>query len=225
MANGVSESRHSFLSKGLRRAFRRTWNELKLLRRHRRSVGKARRIAAGTDLKLHLGCGQVLRPGWVNIDLFARGADVHLDLREEWPFRSNTVLHVYSEHVMEHFDFPDEVNHFLGESLRVLKPGGIIDVGVPDAAWSLNAYGDENNECWRISRELWHPAYCETPLDHINFLFRQGGEHKYAWDEKTLTNQFRKSGFTSIERRDFDPALDTESRKIGTLYLRARKPA
>jgi hypothetical protein len=34
----------------------------------------------------------------------------------------------------------------------------------------------------------------------------------------------RRFGFTDIMRREFDPTLDADSRKIGTLYMRAIRP-
>ena len=131
---------------------------------------------------------------------------------------------MYSEHVFEHFEFSSEVPNFLSQSLRVLQPGGLFDVGVPDSEWPLQAYGHPAHEYWRFVESGCHPKWCETQLDHINYHFRQNGEHLYAWDEETLSRTLNKSGFTAVQRRDFDPALDTESRKTGTLYMRATKP-
>jgi len=38
-----------------------------------------------------------------------------------------------------------------------------------------------------ISRiEWWGPKWCDTPMHCVNYLFRQGREHKYAYDEETL---------------------------------------
>jgi predicted SAM-dependent methyltransferase len=193
-------------------------------RRHRRSVKKLLESINGkSELRLHLGCGPNLKPDWINIDLFAPNADAQLDLREDWPFPTDSASKVYSEHVFEHFEHPVEVRHFLAETLRVLKPGGTMDIGVPDTEWPLTAYGDDSDEYWRLAKSGWHPPFCETKLDHINYHFRQEGEHKYAWDAATLTNELQKAGFVSIERRDFDPSLDLERRKLGTLYVRAKK--
>ena len=38
----------------------------------------------------------------------------------------------------------------------------------------------------RARQSIWHPAWCTTRLEHINFHFRQGGEHKFAYDFETL---------------------------------------
>lgn len=214
-----------FLSKGLRQALRSVRVESDLNSRHRRSLSRVLSVtAAKSELKLNLGCGPNVKAGWVNIDLFDPNAELQLDLREPWPFAAGSVSHAYSEHVFEHFLFPDEVTHFLAEALRVLKSGGMIDIGVPDTAWPLKAYHDPSDEYWKLAKtDWWHPAYCQTRLDHINHHFRQGGEHKYAWDEETLAAKLAEAGFVSVKRREFDSALDTESRRAGTLYMCAKK--
>jgi len=160
----------------------------------------------------------------LNIDLFHPAADLHLDLRERWPFPDGSVSHIYSEHVLEHFEFSYPVPHIMAESFRVLCPGGVFDVGVPDTEWAIRSYGNPESLFFSMARSTWHPAWCETQLDHINEHFRQHGEHKYCWDTETLTRSLRRAGFTSITRREFDPDLDAEFRRMGTFYMRALKP-
>lgn len=207
-----------------RSALRQVEKEWQLSLRHRRSLKKVGRFVQTAALKLNLGCGENAKQGWVNVDLFHPDADLQLDLREPWPFAEGRVSHVYSEHVFEHFEFHSEVSHFLSESLRVLQPGAIFDVGVPDADWALRSYGNQDSDYWHYARTVFHPKWCETQLDHLNFHFRQNGQHKYAWNEETLSRSLSRSGFVGITRRQFDPSLDGESRRIGTLYMRAAKP-
>ncbi len=180
------------------------------------------RFVGTLPIRLHLGSGPNHKVGWVNIDLFHPDADLQLDLRDPWPFPSESASHIYSEHVFEHFDYYDEVPHFLSESMRILRRDGIFDVGVPDTEWPLRAYQDPEDEYWKMVGK-WHPRECVTQLDHINYHFRQRGEHKYAWDCETLQITLESHGFTMVERRGFDPALDCATRNPGTLYLRGRK--
>jgi predicted SAM-dependent methyltransferase len=206
----------------LRRAVRDVGTEGLLCLRHWSAARKAPRFMRGHPLKLNLGCGPNCKPGWLNIDLFDSHADLQLDLRKRWPFPDGSVAYVYSEHVFEHFELC-EVPHVLSESLRVLHNGGVFDVGVPDTEWPCRGYGNPEHDYWHFASE-WHPVSCETQLDHINYHFRQGEQHRYAWDEETLERSLQRSGFIGVVRRPFDATLDTESRRVGTLYMRAIKP-
>jgi predicted SAM-dependent methyltransferase len=81
---------------------------------------------------LNLGCGERFHPDWINIDLTAgrSGVIVH-DLAKGIPFSSESVDAVYLAAVFEHIRRNDAAN-FLREIYRVLKPVGIVRVGVPD---------------------------------------------------------------------------------------------
>jgi hypothetical protein len=216
----------SHSTKALRSAIRQIGSEWRMNSRHQSAVRKTSRFLQGAPLRLNLGSGPNAKKGWINIDLFDREADLQLDLREPWPFPDKSVSHIYNEHVFEHFELHDEVPHFLSEALRVLHSGGLFDVGVPDTEWPLHAYGNAADYYWRFAKTIL-PKWCETQLDFINYHFRQDrehGEHKYAWDEETLARSLQRSGFTRVLRRQFEPGLDSDSRRTGTLYMRAIKP-
>ena len=197
--------------------------ELSIAGRHRRGVAQARRLPVGADLKLHVGCGTKHKPGWVNIDLFAIGDVISLDLRRQLPFPTSSASIIYGEHVFEHLDFPGEAQSFLREALRVLKPGGLLSIGVPDVELVLRAYVNNDAQYFRHVRR-WHAAWCDTHLHQVNFAFRQGNEHKYAYDYETLAKVVLAAGFVELIRRDHDPNLDSEEWSFGTLYIDARKP-
>jgi predicted SAM-dependent methyltransferase len=214
------------LSTGAIEALRSLRKELRIQRLHRSGIRAARRYAGAGSLRLHLGCGPNYKPGWVNIDLLTKHrSDLLLDLREPLPFANGSVAYIYSEHVFEHFSYPGEVNRLLAECLRVLAPGGTFDVGVPDTQQAIyDFYVLRDPDKLARARELWHPPWCDLPLHQVNYHFRQGTQHKYAWDFETLSNALAKAGYTTIERRDFDPSLD-DARRAGTLYARAHKPS
>jgi len=208
---------------GLREAARQLRNEWTLFRRHRRELKKVSRFLQALPVKLHLGCGPNRKDGWVNVDLFDSRADLQLDLREPWPFPDNCASYIYSEHVLEHFEVHVEVPHLLGEALRVLEPGGVFDVSVPETGTLLRAYGDPGATYWSTaSAKGWHPG-CQTQLERINYHFRQDGEHKYAWDAETLARTLQAAGFAAVSQRNFDPTKDSADRLV-SLYMVGRKP-
>jgi predicted SAM-dependent methyltransferase len=175
-------------------------------------------------LRLYLGCGPVRREGWVHID-WARGADLRLDLRRPLPFATGSCCEVYSEHFLEHLEYPDDAMALLRECYRVLAPGGIISTGVPGTEWPLREYvGVESSGYFEYVKAQWHPSWCQTRLEHINFHFRQGTQHRFAYDFETLAHALTQAGFGDIIERRFDRARDAMHRARGTLYVDGRKP-
>ena len=81
---------------------------------------------------LNLGCGERFHPDWINVDLTeGRSNVISHDLVTGIPFAAESVDAVYHAALFEHIRRGDAAN-FLRETHRVLKPGGIVRVGVPD---------------------------------------------------------------------------------------------
>lgn len=190
--------------------------------RHRRAARALRRRRLERPLKLNLGCGDNPKPGWVNLDAFSDSADARLDLREPLPLPDGVASVVYSEHFFEHLRYPDEAERLLAESMRVLEPGGVFSVGVPDTEPLLRAYPDDAS-FFAEAREKWHHGMT-TPLHQINHHFRQAEEHRYAYDYETLKECLERAGFVGVRRREFEAGLDSEWRRDGTLYVAAQRP-
>jgi SAM-dependent methyltransferase len=224
MGLSIKKYAKRWMSYGLGQATDRWCDEWALSRRHRRERKKAALFLHSLPIKLHLGCGPNRKEGWVNVDLFDRGADLQLDLREPWPFPDHSVSYIYSEHVLEHFELHTEVPHFLHEAFRILQPGGVFNVGVPDTEEILRAYRQPQSTYWSTSAKRFHPDWCRTELDHINYHFRQDGEHQYAWDGETLSNVLQDTGFTDVQMRGYDPSFDSAFREFGSLSMTAVKP-
>ena len=209
---------------GLLLALRHLRSEIKILRMHRKGLRQVRKISNQKHLKLHIGCGCRIKQGWINIDL-SPGADISLDMREPLPLHADSCSFIYSEHFLEHLDYPESTRLFLSECYRVLEPGGIFSVGVPDTEWSLLEYaGRIHDGYFELAKKIWHPKWCQTEIEHINYHFRQGEEHKFAYDFKTLVYVLENVGFQQVQCRDFSEELDSKHRKLGTLYVNASKP-
>lgn len=204
-------------------AMRRLRSEWRIARQHRASVKRARRLPAQAGLKLQFGCGRKLKAGWINIDL-QPGADLALDLRRPLPFADGSCEFIYSEHFLEHIDYPEPAMSLLRECHRVLAPGGQISIGVPDTEWPLGEYaGISHDGYFETAKARWHPSWCQTRMEHLNFHFRNFDDHRFAYDFETLAKALSQAGFTQVLRREFDHALDDEGRALGTLYVRAAK--
>jgi len=81
---------------------------------------------------LNIGCGNRIHNDWVNIDKAPASQSVRqCDVENGLPFSDCSFDVVYHSHVLEHFTVND-APQFLAECHRVLKPGGLIRVVVPD---------------------------------------------------------------------------------------------
>lgn len=193
---------------------------------HRAGLRQLRRQSLTRPARLNLGSGAHRKAGFLNVDLMP-GGDITLDLRLGLPFESDCCELVFSEHCFEHFDYPEPISLLFRECLRVLRPGGELRFSVPDTEWPLTDYRDGADAAYfkACHENGWHPKYCTTRLEHINYHFRQGTEHRFAYDLETAEKALKEVGFLDIRTRSFDPSLDSQHRELGSLFVSARKSA
>ena len=97
---------------------------------HKIGVLKANKFLTMKDLKVNFGCGSSLKEGFLNID-FSSAADFRLDLRRPLPLATKSCELVFTEHFIEHLNYPEEAEQFIKECFRILKPGGEMLLSVP----------------------------------------------------------------------------------------------
>jgi predicted SAM-dependent methyltransferase len=179
---------------------------------------RASRLAGRSPLRLQFGAGRLAKEGWVNVDLVL-GAPVDLgwDLRRPLPFGDGTIDAIFHEHLLEHLDLEAGLQ-LMEESHRVLRPGGFLRIGVPDAGAYAASYaqrGDGMISAYRPGRP--------TPMLALQEVFYLHG-HRTMYDEETLALVLRSAGFSDVRRRSFGdsdivPAPDTPDRAVETLYV------
>lgn len=113
---------------------------------------------------------------------------------------------------------------FLRACKRVLRPGGRIHIGIPDSRYvGESCIKDPVDPEWlhkaRTVGSWAYPAYLRTGFEFINYNFRLGGDHKFAFDYTTLKSQLESAGFNNVQQRPFSPELDQLHRADGTLYV------
>jgi SAM-dependent methyltransferase len=201
------------------------------------------RLARLDGCRVNVGCGYRPTPGWVNLELKATAETYFWDCRRGLPFSDNRIIAIYCEHVFEHFYPESEAPLFMRECLRCLRPGGVLRIVVPDAGAYLHAYSqnwerlaalstiEQTQEGWRETRLNYkgiNNVY-RTKIQVINEVFRQGNQHKYAYDQETLLMVMRDAGFSNVVCQNFgisldhDMAPDSEARKAESLYVEGVK--
>jgi len=190
------------------------------------------------DIYANIGCGACgLDKGWINIDYIKyQNVTYPYDCRKNLPFANSTVKGIFCEHFFEHLDYKNEVPYFLQSCYRSLKKNGVLRVIVPDAEKYLLGYCAEGWDVLKKTRPLDDDLTdglmgmrYQTKMQLINEVFRQDGEHKYAWDFETMQLALNSAGFTIVEKMDYlkshDQALaiDMLIRKPESLYVEAVK--
>lgn len=129
-------------------------------------------------MKLNLGGGNQKIPGFINID--------RLNGQEAYPlpaYADGSVDEIRASHILEHFGHR-EVPEVLKEWVRVLKPGGVLKIAVPDFDYLVQHRHDE------------------LPLES----YLMGGQsdqndyHKSIFSERKLRDLMRYVGLTDVTR-------------------------
>ena len=79
-------------------------------------------------MRLHLGCGRNIMPGWTNVDIQPGPGVMVADLEEELPFEDNTVEEFLCVHAIEHLH---NVKGFMQELHRIAVPGAVATFKTP----------------------------------------------------------------------------------------------
>ena len=185
----------------------------------------ARPAAFIAPRRLHLGCGKRHIPGYHHIDILEFP---HVDTigPVEWlgHIRSDCAETIYACHVLEHFG-RYEVFDVVSEWFRVLRPGGILRVAVPDfeaAARYHVAHGDIRDVLGLLMGGQ------TTAFDY----------HRVIFDQTSLGELLEDVGFRHIRRYDWRatdhawlddfsqaylPHLDKERGTLVSLNVEAEK--
>jgi SAM-dependent methyltransferase len=177
--------------------------------------------------RLNWGCGESGEPGWINSDLKeGPGVDISCDILDGLPIESNTLDYVVSIHALPMISYPDLVP-VLEELRRVLKPGGVLRLALPDVDKGIRAY---------LAGEH---SYFAVPDDDARTLGGKFILHMlwFGYSVSMFTSEFahellERAGFEQIrdcrfgETNSEDPGItELDNREPETLFVEAVKPA
>lgn len=160
----------------------------------------------------------------------------HIDFKsriDELPFLGDGSAElIYCSHAIEYFD-RDDAKRVLREWRRVLAPGGVLRLAVPDFV-ALVALYQKTGELARILGPLYGKMGIATPQGPVTLY------HKTVYDQTSLTALLQECGFIDIDRWDwrgtehahvddhsqaYFPHMQKETGMLISLNLQASKPA
>jgi predicted SAM-dependent methyltransferase len=173
---------------------------------------RLRQLRRQHGARVNLACGPFVLPGFVNLDLRAAHPNViEYDCRWSLPFSDNTVSGIRTEHFFEHLEPRQELPAFLADCYRVLGQGGVLRIVVPDAERFLRAYCDDSLDAFAaLGVTQPFPEDLPTRMDIVNHTFHQWHEHRWGYDFETLEHRLRQSGFSRVERMEFQRSIDED---------------
>lgn len=183
--------------------------------------------------RLHLGCGLTSPPGWLNVDgswqvelanrprlrnllvktriLPQHRADIpwgkgirRLDLRDPLPFPDGSFGAIYTSHALEHL-YQAQAVELLGECVRVLRPGGVLRVVVPDLHACVERYlaakgrGDSAAADRLMEQLCFYDRSAGAGVMGLYYRLTSFHQHKWMYDIESLLPALRKAGLAQVE--------------------------
>lgn len=181
-------------------------------------------VAIATALRLNLGSGGAPLAGYTNIDRCYHGESVRQGCRlvegDVYPltqYADGSVDEVRASHVLEHIPWREGMD-VLREWVRVLKPGGVLKVAVPDFRYVA--------ERFLAGEGALTESYVMGGQTDVNDY------HRAIFDEEGLRKGFAELGLTDIDRwtseaedcASLPVSLNLMGRKSGELVPASEKP-
>jgi len=163
--------------------------------------------------KLHLGCGHKILDDWINCDIKPDKNIIKWDLTQEPPFDNNSIDFIFSEHVLEHFTL-DEGFRILVRCRKIMKPGSIIRIAVPDLNSCIREYQNKKGLVFRNEHQK-QLSKIRINAEFINKCFREHG-HKFLYDFDALAYNLKKAGFINVKRFGVGESSEAELKSLET---------
>lgn len=147
---------------------------------------------------LHLGCGPRRAENFCNVDITPQpSVDVVDDVSKLGRFPNDYAESIYACHVLEHFSH-HEVPIVFENWLRVLKPGGILRISVPDMDRIVKIYMKNWDHFQTDGHSPWIGLIYGGQIDPHDF-------HKTGFNFCWMKHLLEKAGFMDVQEYPHSP--------------------
>lgn len=175
--------------------------------------------------RLNWGSGTETEPGWINSDIKDDPAvDVICDILEGLPLETGSIDYAVSIHALPELRYP-EVLPALTELRRVLAPGGVLRLALPDLDRNIRAYLDGDRDHFLIPDEDGRSIGSKFILHTIWY-----GYSKTFFTYDFIAELLGKAGFAEVWRCNFGQTaspfpqiVELDNRREESLFVEARK--
>jgi SAM-dependent methyltransferase len=148
-------------------------------------------------LRLHLGCGHRILPGFVNVDIHSLPHVDHVrNVDDLGIFPDGVASLVYASHVLEYFD-RQRAEEVIREWSRVLAPGGVLRIAVPDFD-ALSRVYQRTGRLTDILGPLFGRMSMVDEAGLPDVLY-----HKTVWNRVDLSTALLSAGLVSVQEWDW----------------------
>jgi SAM-dependent methyltransferase len=164
--------------------------------------------------RLNFGCGDYPLPaeqGWINIDETDESKADYIASVPPIPYGDETIEEVWGCHFLEHLGQAD-AGAFLDEAYRVLKPGGLLGLVVPDTRELVKRYIAGSGDAGYLpDGQVFRVSDLDDLCAYWLFSTVQPSHHKWAYELFTLQRLIEQHGFKVLKEIDRwgDPRLGT----------------
>jgi predicted SAM-dependent methyltransferase len=138
---------------------------------------------------------------------------------------------VYSSHMVEHFDHRDALD-FLKEVMRVLKPGGVVRLALPDLRIRVDSYLRDGDADEFVNRLYLARDQPRGLRERLRWMVVGDRRHAWMYDAKSAMRLLEEAGFATPI--NLEPGkttipnpglLDLREREDDSIYIEGRAPA
>jgi predicted SAM-dependent methyltransferase len=175
--------------------------------------------------RLQFGCGEFPAPGWINTNLEpGPGVDISGDIRAGLPLESDSVRYIAGMHALCELAYLDVVPA-LRELRRVLEPGGLLRLGLPDLDRAIAALA-------RGDAAYFHIPDNETPSISGKFIVQMTwyGTNRMMFNREFARELLERAEFRSVTccqyrqtAGPFPDIVELDNRPEETLFVEAQK--
>ena len=183
--------------------------------------------AAQTNVRrLNWGCGGHTLPGWINSDVKdGPGIDLSCDIAAGLPLDADSIDYAVSIHALPEVSY-DRIVPVLTELKRVLNPGGVLRLGLPDLIKGIRAYERGDRDYFLIPDDDARRIGAKLVLQLIWY-----GYSRTLFTHEFIEEMLEKAGFVRITPCAYQQTnsphpeiIDLDNREPETLFVEAVKP-